>query len=176
MSSDEELQALLTQLRGLREAIARKFQLLRRSDGFYHVFPRQDFVFEGDVCCNRCGLPIPSANEYLFICEKHPSKGWCFNLEKQIAKAEAESKVLDVLVGYVQARSKERSLQVAEVQDLDSGTCTHGIVFDEEAAKTMSVKEIRERFPRGYFTDPCPDCGYKGIYYASHTHYVAGDW
>jgi hypothetical protein len=38
---------------------------------------------------------------------------------------------------------------------------------------------IRKRWPRGFFTKthPCPKgCGYEGIYYASPTHYMYGDW
>lgn len=33
--------------------------------------------------------------------------------------------------------------------------------------------EIRRRWPRG---EVCPDCGMKGIFYASPEHYAMGDW
>lgn len=54
--------------------------------------------------------------------------------------------------------------------------CEHGIVFDEnEAKKLRSSSEIRNRWPR--LDGECPlGCGYNGIYYASKTHYVYGDW
>lgn len=53
--------------------------------------------------------------------------------------------------------------------------CDHGVTFDEEAAKGLSVAEIRKRWPRGW--GPCPKgCGWNGIAYASTAHYVYGDW
>jgi hypothetical protein len=52
--------------------------------------------------------------------------------------------------------------------------CNHGIVFDEEAAKTMTIAEIRQKFPR--LDGICTKCGWSGIYYASTAHYVYGDW
>ena len=74
--------------------------------------------------------------------------------------------------------------------------CTHGITFDKEAADALlagwkpgsavdyvvgnpASAEIRKRWPRGWFTaeKPCPlGCDYRGIYYASMDHYLAGDW
>jgi hypothetical protein len=57
--------------------------------------------------------------------------------------------------------------------------CDHGITFDEEAYKGLGPNEVRKRWPRGWFTEtkPCPKgCGYRGIYYASYMHYIAGDW
>ena len=57
---------------------------------------------------------------------------------------------------------------------LDQETCTHGVTFDEEASKGMSVNEVRARFPRLHGS--CTLCGFSGIYYASYTHYLRGDW
>ena len=53
--------------------------------------------------------------------------------------------------------------------------CTHGITFDPDAAKGLSVAELRKRWPRLYGNCPL-GCGYNGIYYASFGHYVMGDW
>jgi len=74
--------------------------------------------------------------------------------------------------------------------------CTHGVVFDEEAAKKLleetpqdpkldpavafimgspATSEIRKRWPR--LDGVCPKgCGYMGIAYASYAHYIYGDW
>lgn len=53
--------------------------------------------------------------------------------------------------------------------------CTHGVTFDEEAAKGLDAYEVRKRWPRG--SGPCPlGCGYTGITYASYMHYLSGDW
>ncbi len=53
--------------------------------------------------------------------------------------------------------------------------CDHGVVFDSEAARWMSSREVQEKFPRLY--GPCPKgCGYVGIGYATYEHFIAGDW
>ena len=52
--------------------------------------------------------------------------------------------------------------------------CDHGIAFDVDAAKSMTVAEIRKTFPRHF--GKCAKCGWEGIYYASYSHYVYGDW
>lgn len=56
--------------------------------------------------------------------------------------------------------------------------CTHGVVFDEEEYRrtpNMDPYEVRKRWPRLF--GECPlGCGYSGIAYASHLHYLAGDW
>lgn len=53
--------------------------------------------------------------------------------------------------------------------------CDHGIEFDADAAKDMTVAEIRKRYPRLF--GPCPKgCGFDGIGYKSWEHYVMGDW
>lgn len=63
---------------------------------------------------------------------------------------------------------------------MDSDECNHGITFDEDKVKgqRLSCYQIREMYPRGWFTQdkPCPNCGYVGIYYASFAHYAYGDW
>jgi hypothetical protein len=71
-------------------------------------------------------------------------------------------------------------------------TCDHGVTFDEEAARALlsnrhpataldfimgdpSSSEIRRRWPR--LCGKCPKgCGFDGIAYASHMHYLMGDW
>jgi hypothetical protein len=53
-------------------------------------------------------------------------------------------------------------------------TCDHGVTFDEEAAKDLSVAEIRKRWPRKWVD--CAECGFRGIAYASYAHYIYGDW
>jgi hypothetical protein len=58
---------------------------------------------------------------------------------------------------------------------LKSARCDHGVTFDAEEARGLSVDEVRGRWPR--LGGPCPKgCGYTGIYYASWAHYVCGDW
>lgn len=60
--------------------------------------------------------------------------------------------------------------------------CDHGVTFDEAAWKAptplsscLDAHEVRERWPR--LDGLCPlGCGYRGIAYASMTHFVAGDW
>ena len=53
--------------------------------------------------------------------------------------------------------------------------CSHGVLFDPEAARTMNEDEVRRKFPR--LDGRCPiGCGYSGIAYASVEHYIAGDW
>lgn len=53
--------------------------------------------------------------------------------------------------------------------------CDHGVTFDPEAARNLAAAEVQRRWPRLF--GPCPKgCGYVGIAYASHWHYVAGDW
>lgn len=53
--------------------------------------------------------------------------------------------------------------------------CTHGMEFDQETAKHLSARVIRERYPR--LNGPCPlGCGFEGIAYKSFLHYMAGDW
>jgi hypothetical protein len=53
--------------------------------------------------------------------------------------------------------------------------CDHGLFFDEELAKNMTVKEIRQMFPR--LDGICPKgCGFDGFAYASYAHFVYGDW
>lgn len=79
----------------------------------------------------------------------------------------------------------------------EQSECDHGVTFDEKAAKKLldaapppkddiefimgseAHKEIRKRWPRGWFTEerPCPKgCGFVGIAYASEAHYTYGDW
>lgn len=52
--------------------------------------------------------------------------------------------------------------------------CTHGITFNEAAARGLDEHEVRRRWPR--FMGTCKHCGYSGIYYASNAHFVLGDW
>ena len=46
--------------------------------------------------------------------------------------------------------------------------------FNESAAKGLSPKQVRRRWPR--FSGKCEACGYEGVAYASAEHYIAGDW
>jgi hypothetical protein len=53
--------------------------------------------------------------------------------------------------------------------------CDHGVSFDYEASKGLSVTELRKRWPR--LDGQCPkNCGFYGIAYASPEHYYSGDW
>jgi hypothetical protein len=52
--------------------------------------------------------------------------------------------------------------------------CTHGVTFDEAAARGLSVQEVRDHWPR--HSGKCERCGYDGLYYASYMHYLSGDW
>jgi hypothetical protein len=68
--------------------------------------------------------------------------------------------------------------------------CTHGLIFDEAAARVLlegwapkndldfvmgdpAHAEVRRRWPR--FNGACA-CGFVGIAYASEAHYALGDW
>lgn len=56
-----------------------------------------------------------------------------------------------------------------------NAACTHGLVFDVDAARGLSAEEVRNRWPRLMGT--CPKgCGFHGIAYVSMAHYVYGDW
>ncbi len=66
---------------------------------------------------------------------------------------------------------------VSEMENDAEQDCSHERVrveFDEEAARGLSVAEIRKRWPR--FSGICPDCGTTLIKYASAAHYTCGDW
>jgi hypothetical protein len=53
--------------------------------------------------------------------------------------------------------------------------CDHGVVFDSETAKRMSVHAVRKVYPCLF--GKCPKgCGFDGIAYASWEHYLSGDW
>ena len=70
--------------------------------------------------------------------------------------------------------------------------CDHGLTFDAAEARKLlegwqydspaafimgppGAAVVRKRWPR--LTGDCPKgCGFSGIAYASHEHYVAGDW
>lgn len=53
--------------------------------------------------------------------------------------------------------------------------CTHGVIFDLDAARGMNAEEVRLHWPR--LDGECPmGCGYRGIAYASRAHYIMGDW
>ena len=45
--------------------------------------------------------------------------------------------------------------------------------FDEVAARDLPAEEVRRRWPRN---TRCPSCGESGLFYASYSHAVAGDW
>ncbi len=76
--------------------------------------------------------------------------------------------------GYDLPGSAPDSIEAAVVESRTG--CDHGIVFDEEAAKTIScANEVKRRFPRLFGLCPL-GCGYDGIYYASYAHYILGDW
>jgi hypothetical protein len=58
-----------------------------------------------------------------------------------------------------------------------SNECTHAsaqVPFDEVLAPKLDSSEVRRRWPR--FEGTCPDCGCSLIKYASHAHYLLGDW
>ncbi len=55
--------------------------------------------------------------------------------------------------------------------------CKHenvAVEFDLEAAKNLTPREIRMKYPR--FDGTCPDCKQHVIIYASHAHYIYGDY
>lgn len=42
--------------------------------------PREAFLeIEGEHKCDNCGMPVPKYYPEVFICPKHPEKGWCYN-------------------------------------------------------------------------------------------------
>lgn len=68
----------------------------------------------------------------------------------------------------------EVNKRLAAAKEERIAACTkHHSTFDAEAARGLSVQEIRKRWPR--WAGTC-ECGYNGIYYASWEHYIAGDW
>ena len=59
---------------------------------------------------------------------------------------------------------------------IDKMTCQHdraSPTFDEDAARDLSAREVRKRWPRWSY---CPLCGTRITLYASYAHYIAGDW
>lgn len=71
-------------------------------------------------------------------------------------------------------RMEESNKKWAE-ENPEQAACNHGIMFDEDLSKGLSVQEVRQNWPR--LCGLCPKgCGYNGIYYASYSHYVMGDW
>lgn len=55
--------------------------------------------------------------------------------------------------------------------------CDHGVIFDQATAdaERLPPHEVRKRWPR--LDGECPlGCGYRGIAYASMTHYLYGDY
>jgi len=55
--------------------------------------------------------------------------------------------------------------------------CAHPLCipsFDAEAARGLSDKEVRRRWPR--FQGVCPNCNAQVIAYASFEHFTMGDW
>jgi dTMP kinase len=72
----------------------------------------------------------------------------------------------------------ERALAIESGPALTTEGCTHPmpawVTFDVEAAKGLTVAEIRRRWPR--YDGPCPKCGMNVIHYASTAHYIDGDW
>ena len=113
-------------------------------------------------------------------------------LRKFVSEAQAHGlgiykrmKIADVLDLLDSADEADRLRPVAEVQvaqppvhvNPQSALCDHSaaiVEFDNEAAQTLDVQEIRRRWPRWH--KPCPACGTKLIKYASFEHYIMGDW
>ncbi len=60
------------------------------------------------------------------------------------------------------------------MSDTQQVECDYGCIFDETAAKGLSVVDVRRRWPR--FEGACARCEYRGIYYASYVHYLMGGW
>lgn len=46
--------------------------------------------------------------------------------------------------------------------------------FDPKRARGMTPMEVRQDYPRLWWT--CPNCDAQLICYASFEHYLAGDW
>lgn len=104
-------------------------------------------------------------------------------------------KELDEMFHDSKEKAEAARKQWAEEHPLQA-SCNHGVTFDEvEAQKILdeaksygtgdpsldfilgspSAPYIRKRWPR--LDGECPKgCGYKGIYYASMSHYIMGDW
>lgn len=83
--------------------------------------------------------------------------------------------------GWVQFRKiipYEADILAARASTVDLSTlapeCSHGLVFDEDAARGLTSSVVRKRWPR--FSGVCQTCGFDGIAYASLAHYVQGDW
>ena len=66
-------------------------------------------------------------------------------------------------------------LRLQIIRGIEEAECDHGVAFDEDAARGLRPREVRQRWPRGHGV--CPKgCGYVGIAYKSWAHYIAGDW
>lgn len=63
-----------------------------------------------------------------------------------------------------------------DVDILRRQECDHGVRFEDTTATSlMKPADIRRFYPR--LDGDCPlGCGYHGIAYASHIHFVSGDW
>lgn len=60
---------------------------------------------------------------------------------------------------------------------VDDEHCDHGVAFDKDRAdaENLAAHEVRSLWPR--MCGLCPrGCGFSGIAYASHAHYIYGDW
>lgn len=69
------------------------------------------------------------------------------------------------------------AVSITRSHPIENKICDHSqckVEFDPKIAATMTVAEVRKRFPR--FFDYCPDCEKRIIKYASMLHYRMGDW
>ena len=65
----------------------------------------------------------------------------------------------------------------AEAEASGKNACDHGLRFDanDAWARRLPPSEVRRQYPRLYGS--CPKgCGFNGIAYVSHEHFIAGDW
>lgn len=80
-------------------------------------------------------------------------------------------------VGYAEGDTCSLCVE-ADARCRRQQACTHGLTFDAVGARGLTESEVRTRWPRRRFAshEPCGECGYVGISYASVAHYIAGGW
>jgi hypothetical protein len=126
------------------------------------------FVFDDDGVAHE----VYNKTECL---DQHKQYGYIENwIIRTLCYSESQPPFLGLRTKIANMGLRERGDTVTCIR-CASLECDHGVEFHESFAKMMSREQIRKRYPR--LDGLCPKgCGYRGIAYASHAHYVYGDW
>lgn len=129
------------------------------------------------VCCSFCGVPSTHRAFFAEGQERVPKQRTAMICDVCLGEAEnlRNRRAIQRSVSTLAVEAPGASLTV---EAPDHAACRHGIAFDE-ADIGLGASEVQKRWPRGFFTaeKPCPlGCDFRGIYYASYAHYIAGDW